>query len=65
MLHHDAMHDGGERQSSAFGVEEDYINRKQWILDADPLYDTHNNICNEKCMNFINQYTKTYTYLIK
>ena len=27
MLHHDAMHDGGERQSSAFGVKEDYINR--------------------------------------
>jgi len=27
LLHHDAMHDGGERQSSAIGVKEGYINR--------------------------------------
>ena len=27
LLRHNAIHDGGERQSSTIGVKEDYINR--------------------------------------
>ena len=27
LLHHNAIHDDRERQSSTFGVKEDYINR--------------------------------------